>query len=167
MLKTGVPCCCPLMFGLMTLPAMAGDLEQPMKKIGFNYKQAVKADDAATMEKHIKEMKAQLDVAKERNMPAAKKEKFLEGMNKVQTELDASLAALQAGDQEKAQAHLAKVNDLKKGVSQLCQAERLIPSTGMAWSASPTGVAAIYIGNLWLNEAGKSGTSGWDTPSWC
>ncbi len=102
------------MFGLMTLPAVAGDLEQPMKKIGFNYKQAVKADDAATMEKHINEMKAQLDVAKQKNMPAAKKEKFLEGMNEVQTELDASLAALKAGDEAKAREHLAKVNDLKK-----------------------------------------------------
>jgi soluble cytochrome b562 len=51
-------------------------------------------------------------------MPTAKKEKFLEGMNKVQSELDASLAALQAGDQEKAQAHLAKVNDLKKEYHQ-------------------------------------------------
>jgi soluble cytochrome b562 len=51
-------------------PACHGrDLEQPMKKIGFNYKQAVKADDAATMEKYIKEMKAQLDVARERTCP--------------------------------------------------------------------------------------------------
>ena len=58
MLKTVRPLLLPLMFGLMALPAMAGDLEQPMKKIGFNYKQAVKADDAATMEKYIKEMKA-------------------------------------------------------------------------------------------------------------
>jgi soluble cytochrome b562 len=114
MLKTVRPLLLPLMFGLLTLPAMAGELEQPMKKIGFNYKQALKADDAATMEKHIKEMKAQLDVAKEKKMPDAKKAKFLEGMNEVQGELDASLAALQAGDQEKARAHLAKVNDLKK-----------------------------------------------------
>ncbi|MBV7598391.1 Soluble cytochrome b562 [Aeromonas encheleia] len=114
MLKTVRPLLLPLMFGLMTLPAMAGDLEQPMKKIGFNYKQALKASDAATMEKHIKEMKAQLDIAKEQNMPTAKKEKFLEGMGEVQTELDASLAALQAGDEEKARAHLAKINDLKK-----------------------------------------------------
>ncbi|MGY3945130.1 cytochrome b562 [Aeromonas tecta] len=114
MLKTVRPLLLPLMFGLLTLPAMAGELEQPMKKIGFNYKQALKADDTATMEKHIKEMKAQLDVAKEKKMPDAKKEKFLEGMNEVQGELDASLAALQAGDQEKARAHLAKVNDLKK-----------------------------------------------------
>ena len=67
MLKTVRPLLLPLMFGLMALPAMAGDLEQPMKKIGFNYKQAVKADDAATMEKYIKEMKAQLDVAKGKN----------------------------------------------------------------------------------------------------
>ncbi len=102
------------MFGLMTLPAMAGDLEQPMKKIGFNYKQAVKAEDPATMEKYINEMKAQLDVAKQKNMPAAKKEKFLEGMNEVQAELDASLVALKAGDESKAREHLAKVNDLKK-----------------------------------------------------
>ena len=102
------------MFGLMTLPAMAGELEQPMKKIGFNYKQAVKADDAATMEKYINEMKAQFDIAKQKNMPTAKKEKFLEGMNEVQTELDASLAALKAGDEAKAREHLAKVNDLKK-----------------------------------------------------
>ena len=43
MLKTVRPLLLPLMFGLMTLPAMAGELEQPMKKIGFNYKQAVKA----------------------------------------------------------------------------------------------------------------------------
>ncbi|WP_434665726.1 cytochrome b562 [Aeromonas sp. NJAU223] len=114
MLKTVRPLLLPLMFGLLTLPALAGELEQPMKKIGFNYKQALKADDAATMEKHIKEMKAQLDIAKERKMPEAKKAKFLEGMNEVQGELDASLAALQAGDQEKARAHLAKVNDLKK-----------------------------------------------------
>ncbi|MGY3904406.1 cytochrome b562 [Aeromonas lusitana] len=114
MLKTLRPLLLPLMFGLLTLPALAGELEQPMKKIGFNYKQALKADDAATMEKHIKEMKAQLDIAKEKKMPEAKKAKFLEGMNEVQGELDASLAALQAGDQEKARAHLAKVNDLKK-----------------------------------------------------
>ncbi|MEG0007825.1 MAG: cytochrome b562 [Aeromonas sp.] len=114
MLKTVRPLLLPLMFGLLTLPALAGELEQPMKKIGFNYKQALKADDAATMEKHIKEMKAQLDIAKEKKMPEAKKAKFLEGMNEVQGELDASLAALQAGDQEKARAHLAKVNDLKK-----------------------------------------------------
>ena len=32
MLKTVHPLLLPLMFGLMTLPAMAGDLEQPMKK---------------------------------------------------------------------------------------------------------------------------------------
>lgn len=114
MLKTVRPLLLPLMFGLMTLPAMAGELEQPMKKIGFNYKQAVKANDAAKMEKHINEMKAQLDVAKQKNMPAAKKEKFLEGMDKVQGELDASLAALKAGDEAKAREHLAKVNDLKK-----------------------------------------------------
>ena len=135
MLKTVRPLLLPLMFGLMTLPAMAGDLEQPMKKIGFNYKQAVKADDAATMEKHIKEMKAQLDVAKERNMPAAKKEKFLEGMNKVQSELDASLAALQAGDQEKAQAHLAKVNDLKKEYHQYAKQKGCPLPLG--WSGPP------------------------------
>ncbi|PJG59042.1 cytochrome b562 [Aeromonas cavernicola] len=104
----------PVMFGALALPALAGDLEQPMKKIGFNYKQAVKADDAAAMEKHINEMKAQFDVAKQRNMPAAKKEKFLEGMNEVQTELDASLAALKAGDEAKAREHLAKVDSLKK-----------------------------------------------------
>mgnify|MGYP006961090268 FL=1 len=47
MLKTVRPLLLPLMFGLMALPAMAGDLEQPMKKIGFNYKQAVKAAPAA------------------------------------------------------------------------------------------------------------------------
>lgn len=67
------------MFGLMTLPAVAGDLEQPMKKIGFNYKQAVKADDAATMEKHINEMKAQLDVAKQKNMRPPRKRNSLKG----------------------------------------------------------------------------------------
>ena len=61
------------MFGLMTLPAMAGELEQPMKKIGFNYKQAVKADDAATMEKYINEMKAQFDIAKQKNMPVPRR----------------------------------------------------------------------------------------------
>lgn len=114
MLKIVRPLLLPLMFGLMTLPAMAGDLEQPMKKIGFNYKQAVKAEDPATMEKYINEMKAQLDVAKQKNMPAAKKEKFLEGMNEVQAELDASLVALKAGDESKAREHLDKVNDLKK-----------------------------------------------------
>ena len=114
MLKTVRPLLLPLMFGLMTLPAVAGDVDHPRKKLGFNCKQAVKADDAAPMEKHINEMKAQLDVAKQKNMPAAKKEKFLEGMNEVQTELDASLAALKAGDEAKAREHLAKVNDLKK-----------------------------------------------------
>ncbi|MGL6351356.1 MAG: cytochrome b562, partial [Aeromonas sp.] len=70
--------------------------------------------DAAKMEKHIVEMKAQLDVAKQKNMPAAKKEKFLEGMEKVQAELDASLVALRAGDEAKARQHLEKVNNLKK-----------------------------------------------------
>jgi soluble cytochrome b562 len=35
-------------------------------------------------------------------------------MTEVQSELDASLAALQAGDEAKAREHLAKVNDLKK-----------------------------------------------------
>ena len=114
MLKTVRPLLLPLMFGLMTLPAVAGDLEQPMKKIGFNYKQAVKADDAATMEQHTTETRAQQAVAKQKPMPAAKKEKSLEGMNEVQTELDASLAALKAGDEAKAREHLAKVNDLKK-----------------------------------------------------
>ena len=113
MLKTVRPLLLPLMFGLMTLPAVGGALEQPMKKIGFNDKQAVKGDVAA-MEQHTNEMKAQRDVAKQKNMPAAKKEKFLEGMNEVQTELDASLAALKAGDEAKAREHLAKVNDLKK-----------------------------------------------------
>ncbi|MGL5038577.1 MAG: cytochrome b562 [Aeromonas sp.] len=118
MLKTIRPLLLPLMFGLMTLPAMAGELEQPMKKIGFNYKQAVKADDAASMAKYINEMKAQLDVAKQKNMPAAKKEKFIVGMNQVQAELDASLVAIKAGDLTKARAHLAKVNDLKKEYHQ-------------------------------------------------
>ncbi len=118
MLKTIIhttrPLAIPLLFGLLTLPVAAGELEQPMKKIGFNYKQALKADDATTMEKYIREMQAQLDVAKGKQMPAAKQEKMLKGMGEVQTELDASLAALQAGDQEKARAHLARVNDLKK-----------------------------------------------------
>ena len=114
MLKTVRPLLLPLMFGLMTLPAVAGDLEQPMKMLSFNYKQATKADDAATMAKHINEMKAELDIAKTRQMPTAQKEKFLEGFGKVQGELDASLAALEAGDEAKAREHLDKVADLKK-----------------------------------------------------
>ena len=143
------------MFGLMTLPAMAGELEQPMKKIGFNYKQAVKADDAATMEKYINEMKAQFDIAKQKNMPTAKKEKFLEGMNEVQTELDASLAALKAGDEAKAREHLAKVNDLKKEYHKYAKQK----ADPFHWDSlvrlTHWGVAAICIGNLWLNEAGE------------
>ena len=114
MLKTVRPLLLPLMFGLMTLPAMAGDLEQPMKKIGFNYKQAVKADDAATMEKYIKEMKAQLDVAKGKNMPAAKKEKFLEGMTEVQSELDAYLPLIPDGSNFKATMTLDYTDDAEK-----------------------------------------------------
>ncbi|QFI53402.1 cytochrome b562 [Aeromonas simiae] len=114
MLKTVRPLLLPLLLGAFTLPALAGDLEQPMKKIGFNYKQAVKADDPATMEKFITQMKDEVEKAKGREMPTAKKAKFLEGLDEVQTELDASLAALKSGDQEKARAHLAKVNDLKK-----------------------------------------------------
>ncbi|MGE6108353.1 cytochrome b562 [Aeromonas sobria] len=114
MFNTVRPLLLPLMFGLFTLPALAGDLEQPMKKMGFNYKQATKASDPATMEKHINQMRAEIDEAKTRQMPTAKKEKFLEGLTEVQSELDASLAALKAGDEAKAREHLAKVNDLKK-----------------------------------------------------
>jgi soluble cytochrome b562 len=104
----------PLMFGLIALPALAGDLEQPMKKMGFNFKQATKASDPAAMEKYITQMRSEIDDAKTRTMPTAKQEKFLEGLNEVQGELDASLAALKAGDEAKAREHLAKVNDLKK-----------------------------------------------------
>lgn len=114
MLKTARALALPLVFGLLSLPAFAGELEQPMKKIGFHYKQALKVDDAAKMEKHINEMKAQLDIAKQKNMPAAKKEKFIHGMEEVQAELDASLAALKAGDEAKARQHLVKVDELKK-----------------------------------------------------
>ncbi|MCS3457202.1 soluble cytochrome b562 [Aeromonas sp. BIGb0405] len=108
----------PLMFGLIALPALAGDLEQPMKKMGFNYKQATKASDPAAMEKYITQMRSEIDDAKTRKMPTAKQEKFLEGLNEVQGELDASLAALKAGDEAKAREHLAKVNDLKKEYHQ-------------------------------------------------
>ncbi|MEW7865893.1 cytochrome b562 [Aeromonas diversa] len=108
----------PLVIGAIALPALAGDLEQPMKKIGFNYKQALKADDAATMEKHLVAMKSEVEEAKGRQMPAAKKEKFLQGLDEVQKELDASLAALKAGDEAKARQHLSRINDLKKEYHQ-------------------------------------------------
>ncbi|MGL5287056.1 MAG: cytochrome b562 [Aeromonas sp.] len=114
MVKSFRPVLLSLMLGALALPAVAADLEQPMKKMGFNYKQATKADDAAGMTKYIEQMKAEVEKAKKSDMPAAKKEKFLEGLGEVETELDASLTALKAGDEATARAHLDKVNDLKK-----------------------------------------------------
>ncbi|MGL5949182.1 MAG: cytochrome b562 [Aeromonas sp.] len=104
----------PLLAGLCLQPLVAGELKQPMKAINSHYKAALRAADGQEMRGHIQEMKAAIDEAKSKAMPAEKKEKFLAGLNKVQAELDASLAALAAGDSEQARSHLAAVDKLKK-----------------------------------------------------
>ncbi|MGL5335273.1 MAG: cytochrome b562 [Enterovibrio sp.] len=90
------------------------ELEAPMKALGSLYKKADRAKTGADMAVHLKSMKKQMQIAKQKSVPAAKKAKFTVGMDHVITEIDAALAALDAGDQTKARMHLKKIDSLKK-----------------------------------------------------
>ena len=104
----------PMLLSVTSLPAVSGELEKPMKGIYFHYKKAVDANDAAVMAKHLNEMLAQVELAKQKQMPENKKEKFLEGLAKVHELINSSLQATKTGDIAQAHADLAKINELKK-----------------------------------------------------
>lgn len=90
------------------------ELEAPMKALGSLYKKADRAKSNADMAMNLKEMKTQMELAKQKNVPAAKKEKFMAGMDQVLAEIDSAIAALNAGDQAKARVHMKKMDSLKK-----------------------------------------------------
>ncbi|MGL4734966.1 MAG: cytochrome b562 [Enterovibrio sp.] len=90
------------------------ELEEPMKALGSLYKKADRAKSNTDMAASLKEMKAQMELSKQKNVPAAKKEKFMVGMDQVIAEIDSAIAALDAGDQAKARMHMQKIDSLKK-----------------------------------------------------
>ena len=92
----------------------AVDLEQTMKNMGFQFKQAIEATDSATLLPVLDELIAQTEQAQQATFAADKAEQFREGLAKVLTELSAAKAAAQQDDIASAQQHLRQVDALRK-----------------------------------------------------
>ena len=92
----------------------AVDLEQTMKNMGFQFKQAIEATDSATLLPVLDELIAQTEQAQQATFAADKAEQFREGLAKVLTELGAAKAAAQQDDIASAQQHLRQVDALRK-----------------------------------------------------
>ena len=90
------------------------DLEQTMKNMGFQFKQAIEATDSATLLPVLDELIAQTEQAQQATFAADKAEQFREGLAKVLTELGAAKAAAQQDDIASAQQHLRQVDALRK-----------------------------------------------------
>ena len=68
----------------------AVDLEQTMKNMGFQFKQAIEATDSATLLPVLDELIAQTEQAQQATFAADKAEQFRHGLTKVLTELEAA-----------------------------------------------------------------------------
>ena len=92
----------------------AVDLEQTMKNMGFQFKQAIEATDGTTLLPLLNELIAQPEQAQQATFAADKAEQFRDGLAKVLTELGAAKVAAQQDDIASAQQHLRQVDALRK-----------------------------------------------------
>ncbi|MBU1310486.1 MAG: hypothetical protein KKE30_13270 [Gammaproteobacteria bacterium] len=92
----------------------AVDLEQTMKNMGFQFKQAIEMSDSSQLLPVLDELIILTLQAQQGPFADDKAEQFRQGLVKVHTELVAAKAAAQRDDMATAQQHLRQVEVLRK-----------------------------------------------------
>ncbi|NRQ42771.1 hypothetical protein HRH59_09435 [Rheinheimera sp. YQF-2] len=92
----------------------AVDLEQTMKNMGFQFKQAIEITDSNKLLPVLDELIMLTGQAKQAQFADDKAEQFRQGLAQVQTELQSAKAAAQRDDMAAAQQHLRRVEALRK-----------------------------------------------------
>ncbi|MEH8018164.1 cytochrome b562 [Rheinheimera muenzenbergensis] len=92
----------------------AVDLEQTMKNMGFQFKQAIEMSDSSQLLPVLDELIILTLQAQQGPFADDKAEQFRQGLVKVHTELVAAKAAAQRDDMATAQQHLRQVEALRK-----------------------------------------------------
>lgn len=92
----------------------AVDLEQTMKNMGFQFKQAIEIKDSNKLLPVLDELIVLTGQAKQAQFADDKAEQFRQGLAQVQTELQSAKAAAQRDDMAAAQQHLRQVEALRK-----------------------------------------------------
>ncbi|KZN46224.1 cytochrome b562 [Pseudoalteromonas luteoviolacea] len=108
-----------LMFFSLSAFAQPSDLNQLMKKMGLEYKLAVKAQSADVMHKHLTQFILLVEQAKKHPFQQEKKQKSIEGLNLTITEAKKAIAFAERGQLDDARAVLQKVDSLRSQYHKL------------------------------------------------
>ncbi len=90
------------------------DLESIMKQMRFEYTRALKTDSEQVLTTHIEAFKAQLKLAKNYPHNKERREKALEGLNKVSAVIDSITLPVAANELTAVRQTLAKIDDIKE-----------------------------------------------------
>ncbi|WP_462172073.1 cytochrome b562 [Pseudoalteromonas xiamenensis] len=95
------------------------ELNETMKKIGFSYKQIMKAKTTDEALNAISEMELLIEKSKVLGFKPELKDKSFEGLNQVRKQLDELIHMLKAGELDKAKEHALKIDALRKEYHKL------------------------------------------------
>ncbi|WP_462163100.1 cytochrome b562 [Pseudoalteromonas xiamenensis] len=95
------------------------ELNETMKKIGFSYKQIMKAKTTDEALNAISEMELLIEKSKVLGFKPELKDKSFEGLNQVKKQLDELIPMLMAGELDKAKEHALKIDALRKEYHKL------------------------------------------------
>ena len=90
------------------------DLESIMKQMRFEYSRAMKTDSEAVMTTHLQAFKVQLNEAKSFPHNKQRREKALEGLNKVAKIVDNISLPIKASELESVREQLAMIDKIKE-----------------------------------------------------
>ncbi|MCK6263697.1 cytochrome b562 [Vibrio sp. ZSDE26] len=89
------------------------DMTQTMKKMGFEFRQAAKAEDIETMQEAMTNLSALIQRSKQAEHPEEREELYMEGFKKLTLAIDNVEEQLENGELELAQEALREVDDLR------------------------------------------------------
>ncbi|SFC16324.1 cytochrome b562 [Pseudoalteromonas denitrificans] len=90
------------------------DLEANMKKMGLEFKRAVKASDSMTFSEHLKKLKVLVTLSKTAKFPNDKKQISIEGLNKVLDKIQQAQLLNKNGKLEEAKKNILTIDKLRK-----------------------------------------------------
>ncbi|ESP94458.1 MULTISPECIES: cytochrome b562 [Pseudoalteromonas] len=99
--------------------AESSDLNQLMKKMGHEYKLAIKAENKGQMISHLERFISLVEQAKSENFQAEKKAQSIDGLNKTIAVAKSAIVMANNGQPDRARNALKEINSLREEYHQL------------------------------------------------
>ena len=108
-----------LMCSHMGLAQEGNELNQTMKKMGHQYKLAVKSSSTEELQTALVKMKTLAESSKNFHFKADVAKQSQKGLDKVINTIDSALSDINQGQPDKARARIAKIDELRKHYHEL------------------------------------------------